>query len=81
MTTSARRTTRTPIGNMTLTQTPTEPDRVIWRPDLQQIVGVSSETVRRWLKTGKLPAPDVALSRRTMGWRISTLRAAGINLV
>lgn len=54
---------------------------MIWRPDLQQIVGVSSETVRRWLKTGKLPAPDVALSRRTMGWRISTLRAAGINLV
>lgn len=56
-------------------------DRVIWRPDLQQTFGVSSETVRRWLKSGKLPAPDVALSSRTMGWRASTLRAAGINLV
>lgn len=55
-------------------------DRVIWRPDLQKQMGVSSETVRRWLNANKLPAPDVAMSRKTLGWRLSTLRAAGINL-
>jgi hypothetical protein len=55
-------------------------DFVIWRPDLQERCHVSSETVRRWMKAGKLPTPDVALSRKTMGWRLSTLRAAGINL-
>lgn len=55
-------------------------DRVIWRPDLQALIGVHSETVRRWLKTGKLPTPDVHLSQRTLGWRLSTLRAAGINI-
>jgi predicted DNA-binding transcriptional regulator AlpA len=56
-------------------------DRVIWRRELQAATMVSSETVRRWMRDGKLPLPDVALSHRTKGWRMSTLRAAGINLV
>lgn len=60
--------------------TPTTEDRVIWRPDLQELMHVSSETVRRWMHANKLPPPDVAISRRTVGWRLSTLRAAGINL-
>lgn len=58
----------------------TEPDKVIWRHDLQSLLRVSSETMRRWMHSGKLPNPDVAMSRRTLGWRISTLRANGINL-
>jgi hypothetical protein len=33
------------------------------------------------MRDGKLPEPDVALSHRTKGWRMSTLQAAGINLV
>jgi hypothetical protein len=33
------------------------------------------------MRDGKLPLPDVALSHRTKGWRMSTLLAAGINLV
>lgn len=57
-----------------------EQDRVIWRSELQQRAGVCSETIRRWIKEERLPAADVAFSRRTMGWRVSTLRAAGINL-
>ena len=55
-------------------------DRVIWRPDLQQKMGVSSNTIRRWMIEGKLPPPDVDLSRRTRGWRLSTLHEAGIRL-
>lgn len=55
-------------------------DTVIWRRELHQRLKVSSETVRRLLKGGKLPPPDVDLSLRTRGWRLSTLRAAGINL-
>ena len=57
-----------------------EPDKVIWRHDLQSALGVSGETMRRWLNSKKLPTPDVAMSRKTLGWRISTLRAHGINL-
>ena len=58
-----------------------EQDRVIFRPELQAMMCVTSETVRRWGKAGRLPKPDVAMSRKTFGWRISTLRAAGINIV
>ena len=56
-----------------------EQDRVIWRPDLQKMMGVTSETIRRWMKAKRLPAPDVAMSRKTLGWRVSTLRAHGVN--
>lgn len=55
-------------------------DRVLWPADLRKILSVSQDTIARWRKAGKLPAPDVQLSRCTTGWRISTLRAAGINL-
>lgn len=57
------------------------PDRVIYRSELCQMTGVGSEAVRRWIKAKKIPPPDVAISQKTMGWRLSTLRAAGIGLV
>lgn len=55
-------------------------DRLVTRQELQATLDVCSETVRRWMKSEKLPPLDVDLSRRTRGWRLSTLRAAGINL-
>jgi hypothetical protein len=56
-------------------------DYVIWRRDLRAALNnVSDETLRQWLKTGKLPPPDIDLSQRTRGWRLSTLRRAGIKL-
>ncbi len=58
----------------------TESDKVIWRHELQQWFGVTSETMRRWLRGNKLPTPDVAMSRKTLGWRVSTLHQAGINI-
>ena len=56
-------------------------ERLVSRADLCKTLDVHSETIRKWLKSGKLPTPDVALSRKTLMWRLSTLRAAGINLV
>lgn len=67
-------------NKMTDPQNPLEHEPVIWRADLQRKMRVSSNTVRRWMIDGKLPPPDVDLSRRTRGWRLSTLREAGINL-
>lgn len=55
-------------------------DKVIWRPDLHALLGKSSETIRRWIQSGKLPKPDVQITRKTHGWRVSTLRAAGVNI-
>ncbi|MCX8567031.1 MAG: hypothetical protein ON057_001758 [Glomeribacter sp. 1016415] len=54
-------------------------DRVIWRRDLQQKLNVHSNTVSVWIKEGRLPKPDVNLSNRTKGWKLSTLRAAEVN--
>jgi len=57
----------------------TTPDTMIWRRDLRAYFGdVSDETVRRWIKQGKLPKPDVDFSMRTRGWKLSTLHRAGI---
>lgn len=56
-------------------------DRVIWRPDMNAEFGVGTEAIRRWIKSGKLPPPDIAISRKTMGWRLSSLRAAGLGLL
>lgn len=61
--------------------TSTSEDRILFRPALCEALGVNTETVRRWLKAGKLPPPDVALSRKILGWRLSTLQAAGVGLV
>jgi predicted DNA-binding transcriptional regulator AlpA len=60
--------------------TNTDPDRVIFRAELMSLMNVTSESVRRWMVAGRLPKPDVAISRKTLGWRLSTLRAAGINI-
>jgi predicted DNA-binding transcriptional regulator AlpA len=67
--------------NDTTAQAPEAEDRVIWRADLYETLGVGSESVRRWMKSGKLPPPDVDISQKTRGWRLSTLHAAGIRIV
>jgi len=56
-------------------------DRIIYRRELCTLTGVGSEAIRRWIKANKLPPPDVAISQKTMGWRLSTLQAAGIGLI
>lgn len=61
-----------------MTQQPIDP--VIWRADLAKRLNRSSETLRQWIKAGKLPKPDVDLSQKTRGWKLSTLREAGISL-
>jgi predicted DNA-binding transcriptional regulator AlpA len=59
---------------------PTE-DRILFRPDLCAALQCSSETLRRWINGGKIPQPDIALSRKVLGWRLSSLVAAGIGIV
>lgn len=55
-------------------------DRIIYRHDLREILQVTSETLRRWAESGKLPPPDVNFSLKCRGWKLSTLRKAGINI-
>lgn len=56
-------------------------DRVIYRPELMTQLNVGTETIRRWMKEEKLPKPDVNISQKTKGWKLSTLQAAGIGLI
>ena len=55
-------------------------DTIIKRGNLPKLLGVSSDTIRKAIKQGKLPAYDVALSRKTCGWLRSTLVAAGVKV-
>jgi len=55
-------------------------EKVIHRKQLTSAMDKSRETIRRWLKDGTLPKPDVQINRKTMAWKASTLRAAGFNL-
>lgn len=55
-------------------------ERIIWRADLYRLLGVGSECVRRYMRNGKLPKPDIDLSVRRQGWKVSTLQAAGIGI-
>ena len=53
---------------------------MIHRRDLQRMLGVSAETIRRWLRSGKLPPPDVAVSHLSSYWRRETLERAGVRV-
>ena len=53
---------------------------LIRRRDLQRALGVSSETVRRWLASGRLPRPDVFVSDAASWWRLDTLDGAGFKI-
>ena len=55
-------------------------DALIFRRQLQAKLGVCSETMRRYIRDGRLPPPDVRMSAKTAGWKTATLRAKGINL-
>lgn len=55
-------------------------DPILTRADIAERLKCTTDAVRKWVKAGKLPPPDVALSRKTTGWKRSTLAAAGVNL-
>ncbi|GAB2940628.1 hypothetical protein GCM10027182_05390 [Aquaspirillum soli] len=58
----------------------TSDDEIIWRTDFTKKMGVTTNTVRRWIRDGKVPPPDIDLSLKIQGWRTSTLHKAGINI-
>lgn len=57
-----------------------DPEKIIWRADLPALFHKSDETIRKWIKAGKLPQPDVQLSLQSRGWKVRTLHAAGIKI-
>ena len=57
------------------------PERFFSRAELMRALGgICSETLRRQLHAKRIPEPDVNLSRRTQAWKLSSLRAAGLDI-
>ena len=56
-------------------------ERIIYLRDLPNLLRVGKEAVRRYIKAGKIPKPDFELSKRTRGWKLSTLRDNGIGVL
>lgn len=56
-----------------MTETPFFPS------DLMEITGIRSvDTLRKHIKSGKVPPPDVTITRKTRYWLRSTLERAGL---
>lgn len=53
-------------------------ERMVMRPEVRTILGVSNETLRRWIRDQQFPAPDVSFTRLRHGWKASTLRRRGL---
>jgi prophage regulatory protein len=49
-------------------------DRVIRKPELLEITGVSTATIYRWIGEGHFPAP-IKLGPNSTGWRESAVQA------
>ena len=56
------------------------PTVLIRRGELLRALGISSETLRRWLAAGKCPRPDVDVGGGQQWWHHETLERAGIRL-
>jgi hypothetical protein len=60
------------------TITAVAPDTMIDRPKVVAAINRTSATLRRWIKAGKFPPPDLETTRESQYWRRSTLEAAGV---
>jgi prophage regulatory protein len=49
-------------------------DRIIRRPEVERMTGLSRSTIYDWMARDTFPAP-VRLGIRTIGWRISDIEA------
>jgi prophage regulatory protein len=49
-------------------------DRIIRRPEVERMTGLSRSTIYDWMARKTFPAP-VRLGKRTIGWRISDVDA------
>jgi hypothetical protein len=49
-------------------------ERPVWtRDDLRRRYNISAPTLWRWMKTGKIPTPDVHVAGKPHGWNQRTI--------
>jgi len=64
------------IGDRRSRPAPLQGNAVIWPAGLRARYGISPATQVRWERAGKLPARDVFVGGRAVGWRPETLERA-----
>ena len=66
---------------MTAEPQPHRPDHAtVWRHELQAWAQVSGETMRVWIRNGRLPKPSIVISRNRQGWAAGELRRHGVEV-
>ena len=60
---------------MSETQNPLEDLRLVWEPQLAELLGRSRYTLRRWVSKGIIPAP-IKVTQQTRAWRTRDINAA-----
>lgn len=53
---------------------PRQGTAIIWRMGLMDRWGISAPTLWRYVRSGKIPQPDVCIADRK-GWRVETIEA------
>jgi prophage regulatory protein len=55
-------------------EAPSDIDRILRRPELLRVTGLSAATIFRLIREKKFPAP-VAISQNSKGWFVSAVKA------
>jgi predicted site-specific integrase-resolvase len=55
-------------------------DVLLKRAELVQRLRINTGTLGRWMREKRIPPPDIATTRKNQQWKVSTLRAAGLNV-
>jgi hypothetical protein len=55
-------------------------DRLLTRAELLIILRTNSDTFSRWVREKRVPQPDVKTTQKNQQWKVSSLRAAGLNI-
>lgn len=55
-------------------------DKLLSRAELAAVLRTNSDTLGRWVRQKRVPPPDVKTTQKNQQWKVSSLRAAGLNI-
>lgn len=54
--------------------------QLLKRPELVERLRINTATLGRWVREKRIPPPDINTTRKNQQWKVSSLRAAGLNV-
>lgn len=55
-------------------------DALLKRSELVLLLRINTGTFGRWMREKRVPLPDINTTRKNQQWKVSSLRAAGLNI-